>query len=494
VPFLRHLLSRTAHWVLVAILAVALVVVLVATGFGVRSRSLPDLAPWHTEAPGAELAADDIGRDFTLTQYLAREDAVMRDVRDRIETATPDDQVSPYNRYDPSSPINPRHLPRDWNRTFEVQPSVVTGGALLVHGMTDSPYSMRASAFALQDAGYYGLALRMPGHGTVPAGLARARWEDWATALDMGMRQVRQTIGPNRPLVLVGYSNGGALAVLYALRALDDAALPRPDRIVLLSPMVGVTPIAALSPVSSLLSGLPWFNKAAWTDIQPEYNPFKYTSFPANAAYQSYRLTRELDRRLLRAQQMGRLGELPPILTFQSLVDATVLPAALVDRLYGRLPPNGSALVMFDVNRLSPARVFMHRDVDALLARLLAARDRTYRLTVVTNASPDSGDVVARSYDPAGGAPDDESLGLTWPSLVFSLSHVAIPFPPDDPLYGIAPDERENYGVQLGHLDPRGERGVLLVSVDDLMRLTSNPFYPYLDRRLKEWVQPVAGR
>jgi hypothetical protein len=72
--------------------------------------------------------------------------------------------------------------------------------------------------------------------------------------------------------------------------------------------------------------------------------------------------------------------------------------------------------------------------------------------------------------------------------MIFSLSHVAMPFPVDDPLYGITPDERENYGVRLGRVDPRGERGVLLVSVDDLMRLTSNPFFPYLEERLRAWV------
>jgi hypothetical protein len=65
-----------------------------------------------------------------------------------------------------------------------------------------------------------------------------------------------------------------------------------------------------------------------------------------------------------------------------------------------------------------------------------------------------------------------------------------MPFPVDDPLYGITPDARESYGVRLGRVDPRGERGVLLVSVDDLMRLTCNPFFPYLEARLRAWVSP----
>ena len=79
-------------------------------------------------------------------------------------------------------------------------------------------------------------------------------------------------------------------------------------------------------------------------------------------------------------------------------------------------------------------------------------------------------------------------LALAWPRFVFSLSHVAVPFPEDDPLYGLTPDPGEDYGVRLGQLEPRGERGVLLVSVDDLMRLKCNPFFPYLEERLREWV------
>ena len=69
-----------------------------------------------------------------------------------------------------------------------------------MHGLTDSPYSMRAVAELLREQGFYTLALRMPGHGTVPAGLIDADWEDWLAAVRMGMRHARQRVGPDRPL------------------------------------------------------------------------------------------------------------------------------------------------------------------------------------------------------------------------------------------------------------------------------------------------------
>jgi alpha-beta hydrolase superfamily lysophospholipase len=35
----------------------------------------------------------------------------------------------------------------------------------------------------------------------------------------------RRRVGPSKPLHLVGYSNGGALAMQYALDAIEDASL-----------------------------------------------------------------------------------------------------------------------------------------------------------------------------------------------------------------------------------------------------------------------------
>jgi len=32
------------------------------------------------------------------------------------------------------------------------------------------------------------------------------------------------------------------------------------------------------------------------------------------------------------------------------------------------------------------------------------------------------------------------------------VSHIAVPFPVNDPLYGLVPDESENFGIRLGPL------------------------------------------
>jgi hypothetical protein len=55
-----------------------------------------------------------------------------------------------------------------------------------------------------------------------------------------------------------------------------------------------------------------------------------------------------------------------------------------------------------------------------------------------------------------------------------------------DALYGLEPNEPEDFGVNLGAIAPRGERGVLIVDLDALVRVSSNPFFPYILERLGE--------
>jgi hypothetical protein len=73
-----------------------------------------------------------------------------------------------------------------------------------------------------------------------------------------------------------------------------------------------------------------------------------------------------------------------------------------------------------------------------------------------------------------------EPLGLFYPPDVFSLSHVAVPFPITDSLYGLRPDPEDEFGVSLGSLATRGERGILIVSIDSLLRMASNPFFDFM--------------
>ena len=51
-------------------------------------------------------------------------------------------------------------------------------GVVLLHGMSDSPYSLRNLGQRLHASGGWVVGMRMPGHGTAPSGLTHATWED----------------------------------------------------------------------------------------------------------------------------------------------------------------------------------------------------------------------------------------------------------------------------------------------------------------------------
>jgi alpha-beta hydrolase superfamily lysophospholipase len=261
-----------------------------------------------------------------------------------------------------------------------------------------------------------------------------------------------------------------------------------PAKLILLSPMIGVSPAAGLAWWISRLGVVPYFEKANWLDVFPEYNPFKYNSFAANAGFQTGSLTRTIRNDLARIADSGRLNAIPPILTFQSIVDATVSTPAVINTLYDRLPSNGSELVLFDVNQVSGIAVFMQPEDRSLVQGLLERAPRPYRRVVVTNRSADTREVEARTAEPGSLRVTRRELGLSWPPEVFSLTHVAVPFPPDDPLYGFESSGAIPALLPLGRLSPRGEKNVLTVSTDSLMRLSSNPFFPFVAERIGQWV------
>jgi len=479
--------SKLWRWVRLLIGAVVLVLLalIVGGGFDARRR-LPDLKPWH-RVHLDDVTASELDRGFTFAQYLAREDQLFAQVR-ALESSIDPAERTPVNRYYPGSRSHPSRADRDWNRSYETEPAEIRGGALLLHGLTDSPYSMRSVAEVLRQQGVYSLAMRMPGHGTLPSGLTTAVWQDWLAAVRVGARHVRSRIPAGAPLILVGYSNGGALALKYTLDTIEGGDEPRPAKLILLSPMIGVTSAARLARWISMLGGVPYFEKANWIDVLPEYNPFKYNSFAANAGYQTSLITREIHADLARVFAAGQGSALPPILTLQSIVDSTVSAPAVVHALYERLPANGSELVLFDVNHFSGVDVFLQPDDRALADRFLEAAPRTYRRVVVTNQSPDTRDVEARIVEPGAAAVTRQPLGMAWPAEVFSLTHVAIPFTVSDPLYGSEGAIDPNGLVPLGRLSPRGERGGLIVGTDVLMRLTSNPFFPFVTERINGWL------
>jgi hypothetical protein len=172
------------------------------------------------------------------------------------------------------------------------------------------------------------------------------------------------------------------------------------------------------------------------------------------------------------------------VLTFQSVLDFTVSTRAIVDALYAYLPPNGSELVLFDINRTSKFVPLLRNASETMLARLLPEPPRGFRTTVIADAGPDSSEVVERVTEAGADTERIRPLGMQYPADVYSLSHVALPFAITDGLYGLEPDPDDRFGINLGTLAARGEIGGLVVNPNASLRMLSNPFFPYMLERI----------
>ncbi len=454
---------------------------------------LPPLHPWHLERLNEEFTALRHG-DLDFAGYLKQEEKLFAEYREKVAGWNSRDEAYLASRFNPASPFNKLVDGAPYNRSFRLAQTQPKGQALLIHGLTDSPYSAKALADSLHARGFDVTVLRLPGHGTLPSMMVEMSHRDWTAAVRIAARDVASRVSPGQLFYIGGYSTGGTLAMQYALDALDDPALRKPDRVLLISPAIEITRIAALASIIDFFSiiPIPLLEKVRWQNVNPEFDPYKFNSFPVNASRQVNRSTRALRESLLRARESGRIKQLPPIVTWQSVVDSTVGSLGAADLLYGNLNGADHHLVLFDVNR---QRVFasLQRPQAGELIDRLAQQTRRYQLDIVGNANPDSPAISIRHLAPDGSQSTRET-SLTWPANLVSLGHVALPFPPNDPVYGFLPGSGRNGIPSIGSWLLRGENGAVTITLGSLTRLRSNPFWTLIDEEIGTLVAADLGK
>lgn len=462
------------------IIAIALVI------YAVRafdSTRFPDLSAEHRIHFDSEFnASDEAETDWNT--LLDIEDRLAAELDRKIDPELRPDSL--LDRYSEVALTNPDRFDGDWNRSFELNAANPTGVAVMLHGLSDSPYSMLPMAQSAVGAGFNVIVPRMPGHGFAVGGMLQARWEDWTAMTRIAIRRAMEVRQPGQPLLIVGYSNGGLLAIDYALRCRDDDELPCPDRIILLSPAISVSPAAIVTNLHSAISWIPYFEKFKWLSVLPEIDPFKFTSFPKRAAWEIYEFAKQTNALL---NDPARTSLLPPILTFQSLIDNTVSSKAVVSRLYDRLSPGSSELVVYDVNRNSTIVHLMREMPNDPIEFFEQTGPHPYKVTILRNTSPQDLSISTASMNAGESSFDIKDTTLAWPLGIYSLSHIAIPFPSIDPLYGDGKSAGANdASVVLGAIAPRGELGVLSLSSDYFLRTRYNPFFAFQARYATEWL------
>lgn len=107
-------------------------------------------------------------------------------------------------------------------------------GALVLHGFTGSPQSVRPLAEAFAGAGYTVESPLLPGHGTSVEDMLTTSWDDWAGAVEAAYQDLA---GRCQQVVVSGLSMGGTLTLWLAARfpeiagivPVNAAALADPD-------------------------------------------------------------------------------------------------------------------------------------------------------------------------------------------------------------------------------------------------------------------------
>jgi carboxylesterase len=112
-----------------------------------------------------------------------------------------------------------------------------TDAALLLHGLTGTPFELRPVADRLSRAGVRCLAPVLPGHESADA-LSRSSWLDWVA----GAREALAALGETRRTLIVGSSMGALVACTLAAESPG-----RVDGIALLAPALELQPLGKLA-------------------------------------------------------------------------------------------------------------------------------------------------------------------------------------------------------------------------------------------------------
>jgi carboxylesterase len=185
-------------------------------------------------------------------------------------------------------------------------------GALVLHGFTGNPQSMRGLASALAAAGLTVELPLLPGHGTDVADLVPTGWDDWSAAAEAAYGELAARCSS---VVVVGLSMGGTLSLWLAERHPEIAAL------VLVNPLVVPPDADTVAFIDSLIEAGDELAPGVGSDIALEgARESAYSELPLRSARSLFDAAAAVER--------GLGSVVCPVLLFSSRVDHVVDPVS----------------------------------------------------------------------------------------------------------------------------------------------------------------------
>lgn len=167
------------------------------------------------------------------------------------------------------------------NSPFEYPAARQTIGALLIHGLLDSPFTYRELADTLSAAGIHTQSVLLQGHGTCSTDLLDVTYQEWMQAVHYALEDLRKKVDK---VFMIGYSTGAALAITDIMQhsTVDGLVLCAPA--IKLRPSIDVT-VNWVNLTNKIMKDRRWI-------YQLEENDYvKYKSIALNGALQVAHLT-----------------------------------------------------------------------------------------------------------------------------------------------------------------------------------------------------------
>ncbi|NOU53023.1 alpha/beta fold hydrolase [Pseudoalteromonas sp. JBTF-M23] len=155
---------------------------------------------------------------------------------------------------------------------FELRQANDERAILLIHGLTDSPFTFHYLGAAFHQQGYTVRTVLLPGHATAPSDLKHVELSHWQNTVGYA---IARTAKDFKQFAILGYSTGAALAIANVAK----------------SPPENLRAMALISPASEPHNKHGWLAKwiakipfVEWIDEDADLDFAKYESFPWQAA------------------------------------------------------------------------------------------------------------------------------------------------------------------------------------------------------------------
>ncbi|MBH0073119.1 alpha/beta fold hydrolase [Pseudoalteromonas sp. NZS127] len=322
---------------------------------------------------------------------------------------------------------------------------------LLVHGLTDSPFTYHDLAQVYYQQGYTVRTILLPGHGSAASALQDVDLQQWQQAVRYAIERTAQDFDE---VILGGYSTGAALLIDYAI---TQALSSKITALMLFSP--GSEPHNKQGWMAKWLDLIPFLN---WIDKDADVDFAKYESFPLNAAAASHDAMSLVSIKNLSKRPALAL----PIFSVISDIDATIDSHATLKLL--------NALHNTNLSRYKKLDTLVLYGSSTILPPNFAADYRVLNPQCASEAC----------------------------LKIHGISHIAIVNSPQNPHYGINASYR-NCGSFIGgeklyktckttKTPQFGERTAAnLKQYPTLQRLTYNPFFPELKKQISTFIKNV---